>query len=63
MKKLLYIIITIIILSLIPTIPYDNKLESGVIVIEYNSVAELLWKEYRERKVMSHDENQPDEKS
>lgn len=51
MKKLIciYILILMLLFSVIPTIQYDNKLESGVTVIEHKSIAEWVLDKYNER--------------
>lgn len=46
MKKIFYFIIIIIILSFVPTIPIENKVNDSVTTIEYKSVAEWAWEIY-----------------
>jgi hypothetical protein len=46
MKKLIYAIIIAILLLFAPTIPYDNQLKSGAVVIEHKTVAKWLMDEY-----------------
>lgn len=50
MKKLLFWIIVIIILSIIPVIPHDVKLNSGATLIENKSILEYVIEQYNQRQ-------------
>jgi len=46
MKKLIYAIIISIFLLFAPTIPYNNRVQEGVIIVEHKTVAKWLMDKY-----------------
>jgi len=65
-KKILYIIIIIILLSIIPTIPYDKEdPNNGTTIVEHKSIVEWVGEEHNRRlreKNLDDVKNQSDEK-
>ncbi len=47
MKNFIYFIIIVVILSVVPIIPYENTRQSGVTTIESKTVLSWVWEKYQ----------------